>query len=44
MILDVLEIAKSTYYRWKHKNNEKDKVNQKDIELCEENNFTYGYR
>ncbi|WP_426450839.1 IS3 family transposase [Staphylococcus xylosus] len=44
MILDVLEIPKSTYYRWKHKNNEKDKVTQKIIELCEENNFTYGYR
>lgn len=44
MILDVLEIPKSTYYRWKYKNNEKDKVTQKVIEICEENNFTYGYR
>ena len=44
MILDVLEIPKSTYYRWKHKNNGKDKVTQKIIELCKENNFTYGYR
>ncbi|MCD9056145.1 IS3 family transposase, partial [Staphylococcus arlettae] len=44
MILDVLEIPQSTYYRWKHKDKEKDKVTQKVIELCEENNFTYGYR
>lgn len=44
MILNVLEIPKSKYYRWKHRNNEKDKVTQKVIELCEENNFTYGYR
>lgn len=44
MILDVLEIPKSTYYRWKYKNNEKDKVTQKVIEICEKNNFTYGYR
>ena len=36
MILDVLEIPQSTYYRWKHKNNEKDKVTQKVIELCED--------
>ncbi|MCD8835167.1 IS3 family transposase, partial [Staphylococcus arlettae] len=40
MILDVLEIPQSTYYRWKHKDKEKDKVTQKVIELCEENKFT----
>lgn len=44
MILDVLEIPKSTYYRWKNKNNKNDNLTQKVIKLCEENRYTYGYR
>lgn len=44
LILDVLNIPKSTYYRWKNKPNKIDKVTQKVIEICETNNYTYGYR
>lgn len=44
MILDVLEIPKSTYYRWKHKNYKNDDLTQKVIQLCKDNQYTYGYR
>ncbi|MEJ7154305.1 IS3 family transposase [Staphylococcus ureilyticus] len=44
MILDVLEIPKSTYYRWKHKNDKNDNLTQKVIQLCKDNQYTYGYR
>lgn len=44
LILDVLNVSKSTYYRWKNKPNKNDNVTQKIIELCEANNYTYSYR
>ncbi|MCI2861497.1 IS3 family transposase [Staphylococcus hominis] len=44
LILEVLNIPKSTYYRWKNKTYKNDTVTQKVIELCEANNYTYGYR
>jgi putative transposase len=44
MILEVLEIPKSTYYRWKNKHNKNDNLTQKVIQLCKENQYTYGYR
>jgi len=44
LILDVLNIPKSTYYRWKNKTYKNDTVTQKVIELCEANHYTYGYR
>ncbi|WP_145444057.1 IS3 family transposase, partial [Staphylococcus hominis] len=40
----VLNIPKSTYYRWKNKTYKNDTVTQKVIELCEANHYTYGYR
>ncbi|MCI2923711.1 IS3 family transposase [Staphylococcus hominis] len=44
LILEVLNIPKSTYYRWKNKTYKNDNVTQKVIELCEANHYTYGYR
>lgn len=44
LILEVLNIPKSTYYRWKNKTYKNDTVTQKVIELCEANHYTYGYR
>ena len=44
LILDVLNIPKSTYYRWKNKTYKNDTVTQKVIELCKANHYTYGYR
>lgn len=44
MILEVLNIPKSTFYRWKKNQNKIDFITEKVIELCEENNYTYGYR
>ena len=44
LILEVLNIPKSTYYRWKNKIYKNDTVTQKVIELCEANHYTYGYR
>ncbi|EHJ07526.1 transposase [Staphylococcus simiae CCM 7213 = CCUG 51256] len=44
MILEVLNIPTSTYYRWKINQTKIDYTTEKVIELCEENNFTYGYR
>ncbi|UEX89072.1 IS3 family transposase [Staphylococcus ratti] len=44
LILEVLNISKSTFYRWKNKPLKKDTVTQKIIELCEANHYTYGYR
>ncbi|EJE19906.1 hypothetical protein HMPREF9976_12556, partial [Staphylococcus epidermidis NIHLM003] len=34
LILEVLNIPKSTYYRWKNKTYKNDTVTQKVIELC----------
>ncbi|MCC3692661.1 IS3 family transposase [Staphylococcus epidermidis] len=44
LILEVLNIPKSTYYRWKNKTYKNDTVTQKVIELCKANHYTYGYR
>ena len=42
LILEVLNIPKSTYYRWKNKTYKNDTVTQKVIELCEANHYTMG--
>lgn len=34
MMLEVLELPKSTYYRWKNKHNKNDNLTQKVIQLC----------
>ncbi|EGQ0427464.1 IS3 family transposase [Staphylococcus aureus] len=44
LLLKVLNIPKSTYYRWKNKTHKNDTVTQKVIELCKANHYTYGYR
>ncbi|PTH37992.1 IS3 family transposase [Staphylococcus agnetis] len=44
LILKVLEVPKSNYYRWKNRKKEDDKITPMVIELCEANNYTYGYR
>ena len=38
LLLKVLNIPKSTYYRWKNKTQKNDTVTQKVIELCKANN------
>ncbi len=44
LILEVLNVPKSTYYRWKNKEKTEDTTVKKVKELCEENHYTYGYR
>lgn len=44
LILKVLEVPKSNYYRWKNRKKEDDKITPMVVELCEANNYTYGYR
>lgn len=44
VILEVFNIPKSTYYRWKRKNYEVDSVEEKTKYICHKHNYTYGYR
>ena len=39
LLLKVLNIPKSTYYRWKNKTHKNDTVTQKVIELCNERSY-----
>ncbi|MED3576132.1 IS3 family transposase [Cytobacillus praedii] len=45
-ILSVLEVPKSTFYRWKkeYTNREPNKLEKLIINLCEETNYHYGHR
>lgn len=44
VILEVFNIPKSTYYRWKCKNYELDSIEEKVKYICHKHNYTYGYR
>ncbi|MBH9580594.1 hypothetical protein DOS70_00620 [Staphylococcus felis] len=45
ILLSALEVARSTFYRWKnHVSNSNNHLEQKIGEICKANNFTYGYR
>ncbi|UXR78211.1 IS3 family transposase [Staphylococcus sp. IVB6227] len=44
LILEVLNVPKSNYYRWKNKKKTEDTTVKKVKELCEDNHYTYGYR
>ncbi|ULG73052.1 IS3 family transposase [Macrococcus brunensis] len=45
LILSTLEVARSTYYRWKKQSDRaKDEITIKIGELCKKYNYTYGYR
>ncbi len=45
-ILAILEISKSTYYRWKKKYGKAsmNPIEELIMSLCEENHFRYGHR
>ncbi|QYG31660.1 hypothetical protein K0O13_01800 [Mammaliicoccus sciuri] len=44
LILEVLDIPKSNYYRWKNKEFSISEDKNEFIELCKKHRFTYGYR
>ncbi len=44
LILDIFNIPKSNYYRWKRKNCEIDLAVEEIKSICRKRNYTYGYR
>lgn len=44
LILDIFNIPKSNYYRWKRKNCEIDLAVEEIKYICHKHNYTYGYR
>ncbi|ERF48517.1 hypothetical protein N039_12610 [Staphylococcus sp. EGD-HP3] len=44
LILDILNIPKSNYYRWKNKKIKMSEDETEIIKICKEHKFTYGYR
>jgi putative transposase len=44
LILEIFNISKSSYYRWKHKYDEIDPIEEEIKSICQQYKYTYGYR